>query len=54
MKVAHLPIWYLKGATAYELQVWRFGVKYVHLKGKYYWKSMFNIFKRLSFQYYKP
>lgn len=49
MKIKYLPIWAIKGATAYELQVWRFGVRVIHLKGK-----PFNVFNRISFQYFKP
>lgn len=45
----------LKGATCYELQIWRFGARWCHLTGgNGYFGSRINVIKRLSFQYFDP
>lgn len=36
MKVRHLPIWIIRGATAYEVQVWRLCLRFVYRK---YWSK---------------
>jgi hypothetical protein len=41
----------MKGATCYELQIKRFGVRYCFLKGKYW---QFKPWRRLSFQWFSP
>jgi hypothetical protein len=38
----------IKGATAYEFQIWRFGIRYIHLKSTKF-GNIFNFFKRISF-----
>lgn len=39
----------MRGATAYEYQIGRFGVRFVHLRGGYWrWKP----WRRVSFQYF--
>lgn len=30
MKVKYLPIWAIRGATAWEFQVWRFGLRILY------------------------
>lgn len=37
MKIKHLPIWYGKSATAYELQIGRLCFYYTYVVGDY-WK----------------
>jgi hypothetical protein len=43
-----------KGATAYELQIDRFGVRYTHLTGGAYFGPFifFHPLRRLSFQWF--
>lgn len=40
----------MRGATAYEFQFWRFGVRWVHLRGGGWDKSW--PWERLSFQWF--
>jgi len=48
MKVKYLPIWALKGATAYELQIGRLVIRLCHLSGGYW--SRFFCRARLTFR----
>ncbi len=48
---------FMKGATMYELQLWRFGITWCHLNsknGNKYFGHPLNPIKRLEFKYYDP
>lgn len=52
MQIKNFYIGYLKGATSYELQIWRFWFRYIHLKSENnYYGSLYNLFKRLKFTF---
>jgi hypothetical protein len=40
----------IKGATAYELQIGKFGVRMVHLTGGYF--TWYQPWRRISFQWF--
>lgn len=45
-------LYYFKGCTAYELQIWRFGVRWVHLRGGRWTTPVWWPFGRVSFAFY--
>ncbi len=44
----------MRGATAYELQWWRFGVRVVRLRGGLWGGWLHEPWKRISFQWFGP